>query len=127
MVADEDDLEMQIARGLLDDFDQARDQVGGEPAILFIEDEESLVGFGIEAREGENAQAHGENVGDAAALGAHDIFDLAVADDVELHGGCPAFEIALDFEGDGLLQHFLKGEGEIAFDVFGDSAEEFMA
>ena len=85
------------------------------------------MGFVIEHSQREDSQAHGEDVGDAAALGAHDVFGLSVAVDVELHGGCAAFEIAFDFERDGLLEDFLQSEGEVVFDDLGDFAEEFLA
>ena len=43
VVRDHQDLKAQSASGVANDFDEARNKIGPEPAILFVQHEESAV------------------------------------------------------------------------------------
>src|SRR5262245_7708117 len=85
VVTDQEHLEAEGTAGLVDDLDQPWDQIGAEPAVLFIKNEKAAVDGRIKGRKGEHSQPDRQDVDDGATLPFHDVFGLAVALDVEAH------------------------------------------
>jgi hypothetical protein len=113
VVADHQDLEAERAGGVVNHFDEARNELRPEPAVLFIENEKAAVPLRIESRKGEHPQAHAQDVGNGAPLAAHDVFFLAIAKDGKLDGRGAALEIGRGSELDRLLEDLLEGDCQL--------------
>ena len=78
MVADHQGLESQGLAGLVDDLNQLGHEVRTNPAILLIEDQETLVPLFVQGRQCKHPQSYGKDIGHRTALTLHDVFGFAI-------------------------------------------------
>ncbi len=111
MVADHQDLDSEGSGGIVHHLDQPWHEFRAEPAILFIEHEESAMAGGVKSGQRELPEAYAEDVGNGTSLAAEDVFlflFVPVTQHGELHGRHAALEIRNGAECDRLLKNLLQ-------------------
>ena len=111
MVANQEYLEAEGAAGVVYYLDQARYEVGPQPAVLFIQNKEAAVNGLIQGGEGEHPQPNRKNVSYGPALSLHDVFGPAASLDVKTHRRAAPLVVAIYLESDRLIEHFLQAPG----------------
>jgi len=113
VMADEDDLKAQSLPGVVNDFDKARHEIGPQPAIRFIEKQETSMALRIQRGESKDSKAHRKHVGHGPALAFHDVFRSTVALYREIDLNLISSNGGHGLENDWLLQNLLQRNRQV--------------